>query len=123
MFCSNAAYSGRQAFYTTVFGAPWEGPINEGAEHRSYRGSIWDRGDGFCFALLVNPDLTGSAEHLAHIGLIFNGGAEFDAEIRRRGIDVQQIKVLPAGQRQVFVPDEKVPGVEWEFTCLELIKS
>jgi allophanate hydrolase subunit 2 len=64
---------------------------------------------------LKEANLTGPAEKLAHVGLMFDTGAEFDAEIRRRSIDPRWIKVLSAGQRQVFVPDEN--GVYWEISC------
>jgi catechol 2,3-dioxygenase-like lactoylglutathione lyase family enzyme len=119
MFCSDSDYAARKSFYTVVFGAPtWEGDINDGSGNHRYWGSKWDREDGFIFALLRNSDLTGSEEELAHIGFMFDGGAEFDTEIQKRGIEIQQIKVYPAGERQVFVQDQN--GVEWEFACTEV---
>jgi catechol 2,3-dioxygenase-like lactoylglutathione lyase family enzyme len=117
MFCSDAAYAARKAFYTAVFGVePWEGGINDGAADHRYWGSKWDR-DGYLFALLRNSALAGSEEKLAHIGFMFDSGAEFDAEIHKRGIDTQGMRVYPEGQRQVFVQDEN--GVVWEFSCTE----
>jgi catechol 2,3-dioxygenase-like lactoylglutathione lyase family enzyme len=120
MFCSDAAYAERRAFYTGIFGVPYDGPINEGSEGHSYQGSIWDTKDGLCFGLLIKPDLTGFSEQLAHVGFIFDTGVEFDAEIQRRGIDMRKINKLQAGQRQVFIPDERVPDVQWEFSCSEI---
>lgn len=122
MFCASAAYPERKVFYTTMFGVPWEGSINEGSEGHRYRGSIWDKQDGLVFALLINPALSDRTEQLAHFGFIFDSALEFDAEIRRRSIDAAQIKVLPGGQRQVFVRGENIPGVEWEFSCSEAVK-
>lgn len=120
MFCSDAAYAERRAFYTEMFGTPWEGLINEGSEGHSYQGSIWNPDNGLCFALLLKPDLTGPTEQLAHVGFIFDTGAEFDAEIQRRGIDVRKIEKLQTGERQVFVQEESGPRVEWEFSCTEI---
>jgi catechol 2,3-dioxygenase-like lactoylglutathione lyase family enzyme len=119
VFCSDATYLERRAFYTAIFGAPsWEGPINEGSDGHSYDGSIWQQ-QGICFALLKEPTMTGAVEKLAHVGLIFETGAEFDAEIQRRSIDKQRIETVQAGQRQVFVRDEN--STEWEFSCSETI--
>jgi catechol 2,3-dioxygenase-like lactoylglutathione lyase family enzyme len=118
MFCSNAAYAERLAFYSAVFGTPsWEGSINEGSESHTYHGSMWTQ-QGLCFALLKKSNLVGITEQLAHIGFIFDTGGDFDSETQRRGIESQQIKALPAGERQVFVRDEN--GIEWEFSCTEI---
>lgn len=118
MFCSDAAYAERRAFFTAIFGTPvYEGSINEGDGGHEYKGTKWDRDDGYLFALLKNSDLTDSNERLAHIGFMFDNNAEFDAEIHKRAIDEKQIKVYPNGWRQVFIRDEN--GVEWEFACTE----
>jgi catechol 2,3-dioxygenase-like lactoylglutathione lyase family enzyme len=121
VFCSAVAYPERRAFYSATFGAPsHEGTINEGSEGHNYDGSMWAQ-QGLCFALLKKADLKGGGEQLAHVGLIFDTGAEFEDEIQRRSIDTQRIKVLSQGERQVFVPDEN--GIEWEFSCSETITS
>lgn len=118
MFCADAAFDERQAFYSATFGAPsYEGAINEGADGHSYTGCVWSKPDGLVFALLRNPTLTGSNEQLAHLGFIFDNRAEFDAEIQRRCIDPGKVGILPQGQRQIFVQDESVPCVEWEISC------
>ena len=124
VFCSDAAFAERRAFYIATFGEPsWEGSINEGSGGHSYHGSIWGRQTSLVFALLINTALKGSAEQLAHVGFIFDDETEFNAEIQRRGIDVQQIKVLTTGARQVFVPDENAPSVEWEFLYSKFFSS
>ena len=121
MFCSEASYEERKSFYALTFGTPpSECYINDGSADRRYWGGTWDRGDGFLFALLKNAAIAGSEENLAHIGFMFDSGAEFDAEIQRRGINKKQIRVYPGGERQVFVQDEN--GVEWELACTEVTK-
>jgi catechol 2,3-dioxygenase-like lactoylglutathione lyase family enzyme len=118
MFCSEEAFNERQTFYSDTFGAPnYEGTINEGSDGRSYTACIWNKPDGLLFALLRNPDLAGSNEQLAHLGFIFDNRAEFEAEIQRRNIDSEMVATLAQGQRQIFVQDESVPGVEWEISC------
>jgi hypothetical protein len=61
---------------------------------------MWEQ-EGLWFALLKKSDLAGAVEKLAHVGLIFDTGAEFDAEIQRRSIDPERVNALP-GDRGRF---------------------
>ncbi len=122
MFCADAAYLERQAFYSMIFGKPsGEGAINDGMEGHIYNGSTWDVQGHILFALLRNPALPDSLEQLAHIGIIFDNEREFEAEIQRRGIDAGKIKEYPEGHRQVFESDDK--GVEWEFLFKAVVSA
>ncbi len=117
MFCSEAAYAGRRAFYSAIFGAPSsDGEFNEGETSRSYIGCKWDREDGLLFVLLKNPDLTGPVEQLGHVGVMFYDSAEFDSEVQRRGISADKITVYPIGHKQTFVRAENGAEIEWELS-------
>lgn len=114
LFCSKAAYEARKLFYTEVFGAePQEGWLNEGKAKRQFWGSCWDR-HGLLFALLLDENLSKAEEKLAHIGFFFDKSEDFDAAIKKRGIDPQSVKPDEHGNKQEFLEDGD--GVEWEFT-------
>lgn len=116
MFCSEAAYSERRAFYAAIFGTPSpDGEFNETEALRSYHGCEWDRGDGLLFVLLKNPDQTGPVEQLAHVGFMFYDRAEFDSEVKIRGISADKIADLSGGHKQTFIPAENASSIEWEF--------
>ncbi len=123
VFCSSDAYRERHAFYAGMFG-PTElnASINDGSEGHRYTGSVWTT-DSFWFGLLINPDLTGSVEVLAHVGVIFDKIADFRIELQRRSADLNRVKVLEGGQSQIFVQDVGNPSVEWEFACTEILQN
>ena len=121
VFCSEAAYPQRHAFYAGIFGETEQKvSINDGSEGHHYTGSVWLT-DGFCFGLLIKPDLTGSVEVLAHVGVIFEKLSEFNGELQRRDADLSQVKILEGGESQIFVLDACNSSVEWELACTELI--
>jgi len=123
MFCSEAAYAERRAFYAATFGAPSpDGEFNEGETSRSYIGCKWDREDGLLFVLLKSPELTGPVEQLGHVGFMFYDNAEFDSEVQRRGISGEKITVYPAGHKQTFARAENGAEIEWEL-CFDASRS
>lgn len=114
MFCSVSAYAARKSFYSAMFGVEGnECTINDGTDGREYEGSIWDRNDGYHFALLKSQDLKEQDEKLAHIGFMFDSIVEFNTEIQKRGIKTERIKEYTEGHKQVFIDDNA--GFEWEF--------
>jgi hypothetical protein len=117
MYCSPEAFKATRDFYTGIFGDAPEGPINEGSTGHSYHGVVWDNGKNFVFALLVNREISGPHEYLAHVGFIFDDSTEYNSEINRRAIDVARVQTLSGGQRQVFISRSLTSQVEWEFSC------